>query len=236
MDTTDLTLIIPEKPDVERDAVARAWERHGGRVLRLGRFWDPPALDPTAVRVYGSDAFCLVLQQKLGLELLSPADDLILAAPAQALRRGVRRVGLSEAKGSTYPLFVKSMVPKQIRSRVYVSPDELVAECVGLDEGAEFLVSDVVHFESEIRCFVLRGEVLDCASYEGAGEVEEVVPFVRELASRMSLPRAVVVDVGRLPEGLALIELNAAWGAGLNGCDAEHVLPAIAEASATPGE
>jgi hypothetical protein len=29
-----------------------------------------------------------------------------------------------------------------------------------------------------------------------------------------------------------VIEFNAAWGAGLNGCDPEKVLPAILEASA----
>jgi hypothetical protein len=49
----------------------------------------------------------------------------------------------------------------------------------------------------------------------------------------MELPRAVVVDVGLIAgRGWAVIEFNAAWGAGLNGCDPEKVLPAILEASA----
>jgi hypothetical protein len=43
----------------------------------------------------------------------------------------------------------------------------------------------------------------------------------------------VVVDVGLIAgRGWAVIEFNAAWGAGLNGCDPEKVLPAILEASA----
>jgi hypothetical protein len=48
----------------------------------------------------------------------------------------------------------------------------------------------------------------------------------------MLLPRAVVVDVGLIDgRGWAVIEFNAAWGAGLNGCDPDKVLPAIVAAS-----
>jgi hypothetical protein len=68
-----LTLLIPEKADVERDAVAAAWTAGGGRVQRLGRFWDPPPLEPESVRVYGNDSFCLVLAQKLGLDFFTAA-------------------------------------------------------------------------------------------------------------------------------------------------------------------
>ena len=51
-------LVIPEKPDVERDEVARVWQENGGQVLSLGRFWEPPLLDPTQVRLYGAfDSF-----------------------------------------------------------------------------------------------------------------------------------------------------------------------------------
>ena len=32
-----ITLIISDKPDVERDFVAEAWRARGGEVLRLGR-------------------------------------------------------------------------------------------------------------------------------------------------------------------------------------------------------
>jgi hypothetical protein len=53
----------------------------------------------------------------------------------------------------------------------------------------------------------------------------------------MSLPRTVVIDVGFIEgRGWALIEFNAAWGAGLNGCDPEKVLPAIVAASEPAGD
>ena len=64
--TKGLTLVIPDKPDVERDAVAASWHAQGGTVLRLGRFWEPPALDVATIRVYGNETFALVLAQKLG--------------------------------------------------------------------------------------------------------------------------------------------------------------------------
>ena len=87
LDTRELILVISDKPDIERDAVADVWSAAGGDVLRLGRFWDPPALDPQRVRLYGSDSYCQVLAQKLGLALVSPPDDWLLQlAPAVTKR------------------------------------------------------------------------------------------------------------------------------------------------------
>lgn len=85
--TPGLNLLISDKPDVEHDALADAFAAAGGIVHRLGRFWEPPLLAPASVRVYGADTFCLVLQQKLGFDLCSPADDLLLHVPPQFLRR-----------------------------------------------------------------------------------------------------------------------------------------------------
>jgi hypothetical protein len=58
MKTTGLNLLMPDGSDVEREAVARAFERCGGAVHRIGRFWDPPTFAPSSVRVYGGVAFC----------------------------------------------------------------------------------------------------------------------------------------------------------------------------------
>jgi hypothetical protein len=70
MNLQERTLLIPEKADIERDAVATIWADAGGNVMRLGRFWDPPeSLIPSQVTLYGNDTFCLVLEQKLGLSL-----------------------------------------------------------------------------------------------------------------------------------------------------------------------
>jgi ATP-grasp domain-containing protein len=93
-------------------------------------------------------------------------------------------------------------------------------------------VSGPVTFAAEARTFVLNGLVLGAAVYEGKSEANDAAEFVAALARLMLLPRTVVVDVGFIDgRGWAVIEFNAAWVAGLNGCDPDAVLPAIVSAS-----
>src|SRR3954464_9819661 len=100
--TAGLNLLISDKPDPERDALAESFARRGGQVHRLGRFWDPPKFEPATVRVYGADSFCLVLQQKLGFALCSPADDLLLHVPPRFLQRQLAQRTLGEAQSSPF--------------------------------------------------------------------------------------------------------------------------------------
>jgi hypothetical protein len=232
--TTGLTLLISDKPDIERDALADAFAQGGGKVHRLGRFWSPPAFDPATVRVYGADSFCLVLQQKLGLALCSPTDDLLLRVPSRFIQRKVARQTLFSALTSL-PAFVKPVTPKQFRGAVYITPDELAAECLGLSSETSAFVAEPVTLVGEVRSFVLDGRVLDAAVYEGNTVLADAIAFIEELIQAIALPRVVVVDVGFIAgRGWAVIEFNAAWGVGLNGCVASKVLPAILAASGTP--
>ena len=229
--TVGLNLLISDKFDPERDALADAFARRGGMVHRLGRFWDPPAFDPATVRVYGADSFCLVLQQKLGFDLCSPADDLLLQVPSPFLQRQLARRTLADVM-SSLPAFVKPVVPKQFRGAVYSSPEDLAAECRSLPQDTAVFVAEIVTLTAEVRSFVLDGQVLDAAVYEGTGSLADASKFVTELVKAVRLPRAVVIDVGFFADrGWAVIEFNSAWGSGLNGCDAMKALPAILAAS-----
>ncbi|HZL05942.1 MAG TPA: ATP-grasp domain-containing protein, partial [Coriobacteriia bacterium] len=213
MTAEDLILVIPEKSDVERDAVADAWCRSGGAVTRIGRFWDPPPLERTAVRLYGNETFCLVLAQKLGLELVSPADDLILAAPATVLRRAIRRVRLGDTSPDMFPTFAEPIVPKQFAAGVFPDLDALAGATVGLSPDVELIVSGTVDFVAEARAFVLDRTVRACATYEGEGDLSQATRLVQNVIDSVPLPDTAVVDVGLLPGGdWALVELNAAWG------------------------
>ncbi|HVU17382.1 MAG TPA: ATP-grasp domain-containing protein [Candidatus Didemnitutus sp.] len=230
--TAGLNLLIADKADPERDALANAFAQGGGAVHRLDRFWDPPAFDPRSVRVYGADSFCLVLQQKLGFALCSPADDLLLHVPARFLQRRLEKVTLGDAQPLRFPAFIKPVTPKQFRGVVYQNPQELAEECRGLPPETEVFVSKVVQITAEVRSFVLDGRVLDASAYEGTPTITDAIAFTSELVRSMALPRTVVVDVGFMANrGWAVIEFNASWGAGLNGCDATKVLPAIVAAS-----
>lgn len=232
MDLTDLTLIISDKADPEREAVAKVWEQQGGNILRLGRFWDPPQLDIAQVRVYGSDTFGLVLAQIMGLRLLEPKQDLLCEIPAELLKRHVTCVTLDEAIKFPFPQFIKSAAPKIFRAAVYESATELNCECKDLDGSTPVLVANMVAVEAEARCFVLDGCILDCAVFEGEIDTASATAFSEQALKVLTLPRACVMDVGYLSGlGWAVIEFNAAWGAGLNGCDANKVYPVIEAAT-----
>lgn len=206
-------LLIPAKADPEREAVAAAWP---GEVLRLDRFWDPPDLDPEKVRLYGPDTFCLVLAQKLGLHLISPADDLLLNAPVELLRRTLQQQTLDQLPRQNYPFFAKSLIPKLFRSRVYATHQDLEDECRGLDPATQILTSQIVEIQAEARAFLLHSQIQTCAVYEGKAEPPR--DFLQTAAHQLELPSTCVLDAALLPDGWALLEANATWGAGLNGC------------------
>jgi hypothetical protein len=232
MTTTGLNLLISDKADPERDALADAFSRRGGEAHRLGRFWDPPTFDPASVRVYGADPFCLVLQQKLGFPLCSPADDLLLQVPPAFLQRRLEQQTLLEAQSGSFPMFIKPLVPKQFRGAVYQSANDLAKECHGLPSDTKVFSAEPVKFTAEVRSFVLKNRVLDAALYEGQANITGAVEFIAALFKKITVPMAVVIDVGLIANrGWGVIEFNAAWGAGLNGCDPEKVLPAILAAS-----
>lgn len=128
MMTTGLNLLIPDKPDVERDAVARAFESCGSTVHCIARFWDPPTFEASTVRVYGADTFCLVLQQKLGFTLCSPRDELLMEVPSQFLNRRITRQTLREVSSAHFPAFIKPVTPKQFRGAIYKSSEAVLAE------------------------------------------------------------------------------------------------------------
>jgi hypothetical protein len=231
MNINGLILLLPEKADTERDSVAHAWIAAGGKAEKLGRFWEPPAYDPQLVRLYGNDAFCLVLGQKLGLTLISPPDDLLLSMPEGVVKRKLQVFTLATAAEVPFPYFVKPLVPKQFKAAVYENLDSLKAECQGLEPDTLLMASEIVQFDAEVRAFVLDGEVLDAAIYEGSANLQDALAFAGIAARDANLPETCVLDVGYIPNrGWAVIEANAAWGAGLNGCIAGKVIGAIERA------
>ncbi len=227
-ETEGLILVLPEKVDPEREAVARAWRAGGGETAHLGRFWEPPPLDSAAVRLYGNDTFCLVLAQKLGLELVSPPDDLLLQLDASLLSRTVVGATLAECLVAPYPKFMKPMVPKLFSAAVYESRAELEAATEDLPSDTRVLRSDIVEFRAEARCFVLGGRAQTIACYEGAADPAQL-QRATELVERLSahLPQTCVVDVGLVQDRWAVVEANAAWGSGLNGCAPAKVIPCL---------
>jgi hypothetical protein len=228
------TLLVPAKRDEERDLVAELWAESVGPVIRVDRFWEPPEVDRRKVRLYGNDTFCLVLAQVLGLELVSPADDWLFSVPAEALGRRIDRIDLRDARSIVFPRFVKPIVPKQFGAAVYPDHAALEEETRGLGGDTELLVSEIVSISAEARCFVLGESVETAACYEGDGDAAAAARFVTGLVHSVSVPRTLVVDVALVGDRWCVLEANATWGAGLNGCDPHGVVSCLLGSVATP--
>jgi hypothetical protein len=117
----------------------------------------------------------------------------------------------------------------------------------GYPDETPVLVSSVVKWSVEFRCFLLDREVKTFSAYLRNGELQrdagyphsdaeevEMLAFMSRLRAdaRVRLPRAAVVDVGVIEgRGWAVIEQNAAWGSGIYGCDPERVLEVLRHAA-----
>lgn len=228
-----LILVVPAKADPERDTVVDAWLSAGGSVERLDRFWEPPeGLDRQRVKLYGNDAFCLVVAEKLQLSLLSPDEQILVTVPESLRMRSVQLKRLGTLAAQDFPKFAKPVVPKQFRGAVYSSLAELESECRGLDANTVVLLSDVVSLRAEARAFALDSVIRTVAVFEGEANPDHAAKFAERVVNALELPRTCVVDVGLLDDGTwVFIEANATWGAGLNGCDACAAALCIAAAT-----
>lgn len=233
-DFLGVTLLIPDKDDIERDAVADAWTKNGGELLRIAKFWNPPPLSSKDIRVYGNNMFCLILAEKLGLELISPEDDFLIKISKNWTKRRINIMTLSEARNVIFPAFIKSVVPKIFKAEVYDNLRVLEAECTQLELTTPVYVSEIVDITAEVRCFILNGKAMTLSMYEGSGNLQEAMDFINSFicSNESMLQNSFVLDVGFINNyGWAVIEANAAWGAGLNGCDASKAVWSIANAS-----
>lgn len=230
-------LLIPEKADREREAVAQAWQQVGGKVLQVGKFWQAPKVGNASVSIYGNDTFALVLAQVLGLVLLMPPDELVTKLPYHWVKR---QLHLSQAAGfnpTSLPLFVKSVKPKLLAAQVVRSPEQITAIQALGDEA--LICAEVVSISAEVRSFILDGQIQALALYEGKADLETARTFIDDflqifLSSNyvVALPRTFVLDVGYIASrGWGIIEFNSSWGAGLNHCPPHQVLACIAAAT-----
>lgn len=230
----DKILLVPEKTDVERDVVINTWHRLGGEVQRLGRFWKKPAsLEARKVAIYGNDTFALVVAQVFGVQLISPDDSLIASLSQPWTKRQIIIKTLSELTEADFPRFVKPVIPKQFKAKVYQRLKELSVESEGLDGQSQVLLSDIIQITAEARGFVDGNQLMDVALYEGSADMEVGKVFLTEfIQSQPAMPKVYVVDIGYNPEkGWFIMEFNACWGAGLNGCQPEKVIECILEAT-----
>jgi hypothetical protein len=197
--------------------------------------------------VYGETLFADALMEPLGIAMLEPTEDWLPALPDRYRLREVRLATLGEAISLAAPAFVKAPDEKWIPARVYSSGAAIEAD-PGLSRDMAVLVAEPVVFEVEFRLFVMDRVVRASSVYvrggniasvggewpSNPGEEAEALSFAGSLLAdhSVSLPGAVVVDVGRIQDrGWAVVEANPAWASGLCGTDPRAVLPVIRRAT-----
>ncbi len=231
MPLAGLVLVVPRRAPWLESAVVAAWRGQGGRVRSIDRYWRARPR-PERARLYGPDVFCRTLAQLLGLELLAPRDEVLATLPWALLQRHVWLDTLAGLARQPRRLFVKPVEPKLFRAQITDDPTSILRAHSLTCPETPVLAADVVEFEAEVRVFVLDGRIETAATYRGHAEASDALPLVRQLLPLVRLPRAWIVDVGRLTSGAwAVVEFNAVHAAASLGCDPARVAACIAAGS-----
>lgn len=238
------TLLLSARMTDDNQALWRAAVRSGWHVERTRGLNFPNGLVREEVVLYMESLFAGAIASKLSLKLLGPEENWLVKLPFQYRKRDVRLATLGEARQAARPAFVKPPNEKLFTAQVFVSGQELPPD---YEDSMSVLIAEPVAFEVEYRCFVLDRTIRTMSPYLQHGKLAELddyatpdeerreaADFARQLLAdaAVEVPRAVVLDVGMIAgRGWAAVELNAAWGSGIYGCDPFEVLAVIKHAT-----
>lgn len=240
------TLIFTPRYTDDSQALWKAAGAPGWQVQRLSNWRVPDHMQHMDEPVlYGEALFGPTLAEQLGIRLLNPPEDWLVRLPMEYRHRQISLQTLGQTRKLTAPAFIKPPNDKSFPADVYTGSGLPVE----YDDDMPVLVSDVVTWEKEFRCFILQRKLVTYSIYSRFGDLQRETEFASTgdedqaleafmhtlLADgRVDLPDACVVDVGMLVGGAwACVEQNAAWGAGIYGSDPVKVLKVLRHASIT---
>ncbi|XAL98927.1 ATP-grasp domain-containing protein [Phycisphaeraceae bacterium D3-23] len=235
------TLILTPRYTEDSQALWRAASQLGWDVERLQTWRIPESLRSVGQPVlYVEALFGPTLAEDLGLALVEPPIDWLPNLPEPLRKRKITLTTLDEARKLTRPAFVKPPNDKSFPAKVYATGNDLPDD---FDDDTPVLVSDIVHWETEFRCFVLDGKPQAISIYLRDGELQrehnfaatpselaQATEYIKQVIAdpNVSIGKTAVLDVGTIRDrGWAVIEQNAAWGAGIYGCDPVRVLSVL---------
>jgi ATP-grasp domain, R2K clade family 2 len=238
------TLILTPRYTEDSQALWKAAAELGWTVERINGWHVPDRLRAQDdIALYIEALFGQTIADQLGLRLLNPPEDWLVRLPFGYRLRDIRLTTLGEVRCLETAAFVKPPNDKSFPANVYLG-SSLPRE---YDDDMSVLVSDVVVWETEFRCFVLDRSLVTYSIYARNGELQRDAQFQSEIAEdrgleefmaglladpEIDLPVATVVDVGYIKgAGWGCVEQNAAWGAGIYGCDPSQVLEVVRRAA-----
>jgi len=189
---------------------------------------------------YGSQTFGEVIAQQMNWKLKANSHDWLARVPFKFLKRNVTFSPLKYVRGYNKKAFIKPADDKCFDAKIYdageFNPHEI------LEDNTPVLISDIVDFESEFRCYVCDNKVQTWSNYLYNGEINEerywTNPevygkygppdlFLNEVLTEIN-SKPSVIDVGIIRDvGWAVIETNQAWASGLYGCELNGVLKVL---------
>lgn len=244
-------LIVSPRSSTDSIALLKAAREAGWDTHRAIRYRPPdePVQNPV---IYGELIFCDVMAETLGVALFDPPDDWLANLPQKYLRRKVEAAFIRDL-----PRFVERGFFKPANDKVFPASIYEGGGCVPtrhLSPATPVLVSEIVEFEIEVRCYLLGRKLMTAGVYLTADYVlgeSELRAFVGAQKwvqyllddSEVELPPASTLDVGFIPgQGWAVVEINQAYssgvymrGAGLS-ADPSKILPVLQAASKPLGE
>lgn len=234
------TLILTPRYTDDSQALWRAANRLGWRVERLinWRLPDELKLVPEPI-LYVEALMTEMIAEQLGLRLLDAPHDWLPNLPEEYRKRWVYLSTLGEVRSMEKAAFIKPPNDKSFPARIYKG-EELPSD---YPDEMPVLIAEIVEWEKEFRCFILNRSLKTFSVYLRNGELQrendfvhteeeesEVREFIETLLSdeRIEILQGTVIDVGVIQgRGWAVVEQNAAWGAGLYGCDPMEVLEVL---------
>ena len=238
-----MLLILPQNYTEEINALANTASILGWDVERSG--WNiSDDLDRQDGAVYGTEFFCEIIANQMNWKLHFNPLDWLATLPEEYVSRKISFMKFNTARNIKEEKFIKPADDKAFAAKVYKSGDELDKNPI-LDD-VPVLVSDVMKFTSEYRCFIKDNNVVSicCYYYNPIGAAkpfinekdnyyinnDAVAAFVKSLLrdKRVTCAAGSVIDVGRFKKDTyAVIESNPAYASELYGCELVGTLDAI---------
>jgi len=236
--------ITDDSKSIWRCAIDKGWSPQR---LQAWRVPDSIIGSNAEIMIYGEPLFAEAIVDQLGYVLLEPSIDWLTSLDIKYTKRKICMMTLGEARAIDYCCFVKPADGKIFDPKIYNSGKDLPTE-KSVDLSTPVLVSDIIDYRLEVRCFVRDRKIVTHGPYWRDDELaqnevgewvylndEEVsaISFANEVLNDKSveLPPACTLDVGRSTSGeWSVIEANPCWGAGLYGCDPMEVLLTIGSA------
>lgn len=177
MKLLDTTLITQPRAGTSHNeiiALQMSAESKGWKVIQAPSGWrldDELVLSASKGVAYGSQTFCEVIAMQMKWQLKQNSFDWLAKLPERFVKRNIQFMTMAEAKKLTEKKFIKPADDKVFAAAVY-EPGTFNPHA-SIPDDTPTLVSDVVQWDIEYRCFVAGTTCYTWSNYLFHGEIND---------------------------------------------------------------